>query len=167
MNAHALRVLLVVTGVACAAIAAAARDQAIPPALASSAVVEQTAQGLHAALAILNSFDGIAGPRNPWDNSLAVGPDHIFQIVNSQLAILTKQGARYETTGKLLYGPIATNTLFTGAALRGLVGSPLRGSSARSPLARSSAQRDALRGQFRGIFLPIGPAARAERRRGS
>jgi len=53
-------------------------------------------------------------PRNPSDNSLAVGPDHIFQIVNAQLAIFTKKGARYGTTGRTLYGPVSTNTIFAG-----------------------------------------------------
>jgi hypothetical protein len=76
---------------------------------------------------VLASFDGIGdgfaaaqgpggatSPRNPSDNSLGVGPDHIFQIVNSQLAIFTKKGRRYDTTGTPVYGPIATNTLFAG-----------------------------------------------------
>jgi hypothetical protein len=43
------------------ALAATARgDQAIPPALAGSAAVEQTAQGSQAPLPVLESFDGIA-----------------------------------------------------------------------------------------------------------
>jgi len=99
----------------------------IPPALAASAAAEQTSQGTRPALPVLESFDGVgygfsvaqgpsaAGPRNPSDNSLAVGPDHIFQIVNSQLAIFTKKGKRYDTTGKPVYGPILTNTLFAGS----------------------------------------------------
>ena len=29
---------------------------------------------------------------NPSDNSLAVGPNHIVQIVNSRMAIFTKKG---------------------------------------------------------------------------
>jgi hypothetical protein len=83
--------------------------------------IEQTAQGSRPALMVLNTFDGLgvgldAGPgtnhppaaRNPSDNSLAVGPTHVFQIVNSQLAIFTK-------TGKILYGPVSTNTIFAGA----------------------------------------------------
>jgi hypothetical protein len=88
--------------------------QAIPPALAGSAAVEQTSQGARAPLPIVESFDGIAGPRNPSDNSLAVGPDHVFQTVNSQLAIFSKKGTRFNETGRLLYGPIATNTIFAG-----------------------------------------------------
>jgi hypothetical protein len=108
-------------------VATARGDQSPPPALAASAAVEQTAQGSRPALPVLASFDGLghgfaapqgpggAGPRNPSDNSLAVGPDHIFQIVNSQLAIFTKKGTRYDTTGTPVYGPVATHTLFVGA----------------------------------------------------
>jgi hypothetical protein len=79
--------------------------------------VEQTSQGSRPALAVLASFDGLGvgmaagagtstlrAPRNPSDNSLAVGPDHVFQIVNSQLAIVTKQGQTF-------YGPVSTNTI--------------------------------------------------------
>jgi hypothetical protein len=94
--------------------AAVSGEQAIPPSRAGSAAVEQTSQGSRPALAVTASFDGIAGPRTPSDNSLAVGPDHVFQIVNSQLAIFTKKGARFDTTGQLLYGPIPTNTMFAG-----------------------------------------------------
>ena len=104
--------------------AAARGDQAVPPGLAGSAAVEQTSHGSRAPLPVLESFDGIGYgldapstngaplPRNPSDNSLAVGPDHIFQIVNSRFAVFSKQGKRFETTGRLLYGPIATNALF-------------------------------------------------------
>ena len=70
------------------------------------------------------SFDGLGvgfvGPqgnanlRNPSDNSLAVGPDHIVQIVNSRTAIFTKKGARYDTTGRILYGPVETRNVFRG-----------------------------------------------------
>lgn len=73
---------------------------------------------------LLDSFDGLgvgfAGPhgpspgRSPSDSSLAVGPDHIVQTVNSRLAIYTKKGARFDETGKVLYGAVTTNTLFTG-----------------------------------------------------
>jgi hypothetical protein len=76
---------------------------------------------------VLDSFDGLGAdfsiaqgpqgspPRNPSDNSLAVGPDHIFQIVNSQFAVFTKKGRRYDVTGRPLYGPAPTNVLFAGA----------------------------------------------------
>jgi hypothetical protein len=86
--------------------------------------VEQTAHGTKPSAALVDSFDGLGvgfeGPqgkyegRNPSDNSLAVGPDHIVQTVNSRLAIFTKQGKRFDTTGKALYGPVNTNTVFAG-----------------------------------------------------
>lgn len=76
---------------------------------------------LSAALAlaatVITSFDGLgvgfAGPqgtaslRNPSDNSLAVGPNHVVQIVNTRMAVFTK-------TGKPLYGPVPTNNVFRG-----------------------------------------------------
>ncbi|HUU35400.1 MAG TPA: hypothetical protein VMW48_15150 [Vicinamibacterales bacterium] len=91
-------------------------------ALAGSAPVEQIAPGARPPLPVLEAFDGVGqglfagatAPRNPSDNSLAVGPDHIMQSVNSQLAVFTKKGARYDTTGRLLYGPVTTNALFAG-----------------------------------------------------
>ncbi len=68
------------------------------------------------------SFDGLGegftGPqgtavlRNPSDNSIAVGPNHIVQIVNTRTAIFTKKGRRYDTTGKVLYGPVETRNVF-------------------------------------------------------
>src|SRR5262245_6089903 len=53
-------------------------------------------------------------PRNPSDNTLAVGGDHIVQIVNSQLAVFSKKGSRFPSTGQTLYGPVSTNTMFAG-----------------------------------------------------
>jgi len=41
-----------------------------------------------------------------------VGPDHIVQIVNSRMAIFTKKGSQFETTGHILYGPVVTSTIF-------------------------------------------------------
>jgi hypothetical protein len=86
--------------------------------------VEQRAQGTRPAAALVASFDGLGegfvGPhgtahlRNPSDNSLAVGPDHIVQTVNTRLAIFTKRGQRFDTTGQVLYGPVPTNTVFKG-----------------------------------------------------
>jgi len=100
---------------------------ALLAALAAGDSVEQTSQGSRPALAVLESFDGLGFgmpdgpgtndppvPRNPSDNSLAVGPDHIFQIVNAQLAIFTRKGGRYAATGQNLYGPVSTNTMFAG-----------------------------------------------------
>ena len=66
---------------------------------------------------LVATFDGMGhrfqGPhgrvtlRNPSDNSLAVGPQHVLQTVNSQLAIFSR-------SGKPLYGPLPTNTVFRG-----------------------------------------------------
>ena len=86
--------------------------------------VEQTRVGTAAAPRLVAQFDGLGvgftGPqgtatlRNPSDNSLAVGPDQIVQIVNTRMAIYTKRGATYDTTGKVLYGPVPTNNVFRG-----------------------------------------------------
>lgn len=82
-----------------------------------SAKIEQTAQGTQAAAQLVVSFDGLGvgfkGPqgtatlRNPSDNSLAVGPQHVMQTVNTRMAIFDKQG-------KVLYGPVPNNTVFKG-----------------------------------------------------
>jgi hypothetical protein len=86
--------------------------------------VEQTAPGGRPAARIVASFDGLgvgfSGPqgaatlRNPSDNSLAVGPNHIVQTVNSRMAIFTKKGVRFTETGRVLYGPVNTNNVFRG-----------------------------------------------------
>jgi hypothetical protein len=86
--------------------------------------VEQTAPGTKPAAALVESFDGLGvgfeGPqgkaegRNPSDNGLAVGPDHIVQTVNSHLAVFTKKGKKFDTTGRVLYGAVPTNTVFAG-----------------------------------------------------
>ena len=77
--------------------------------------VEQRTHGTSEGIRLVASFDGLGarfvGPhgrvtlRNPSDNSLAVGRRHIVQTVNSQLAVFTR-------TGKPLYGPLPTNTVF-------------------------------------------------------
>ena len=97
------------------------RDTVIPapnivvPRGASS--VEQRSEGTRRAATMVANFAGLGadfvGPqgnavlRNPSDNSLAVGPNHVFQIVNSRTAIFTK-------TGKPLYGPVETANVFKG-----------------------------------------------------
>ena len=102
----------------------------LPPTFAKAtagkqqASVEQTTQGTRSPAVLVESFDGMGagfeGPqgkhqgRNPSDNSLAVGPDHIVQTVNSRLAVFTKKGRQYATTGRALYGPVNTNTIFAG-----------------------------------------------------
>lgn len=90
----------------------------------TGASIEQTHFGTRPAPKLLTSFDGIGvgftGPqgessqRNPSDNALAVGPDHIVQIVNTRMAIFTKKGRRFDTTGKVLYGPVETRNVFRG-----------------------------------------------------
>ncbi len=98
-----------------------------PPIMTSppgAAAVEQRSPGSLPGAELVASFDGLGagfqGPqgsatlRNPSDNTLAVGPNHIFQIVNTRMAIFTKQGKLFEKTGKVLYGPVPTNTLFKG-----------------------------------------------------
>ncbi|MGH9831950.1 MAG: hypothetical protein ACRD9Y_02970, partial [Blastocatellia bacterium] len=89
-----------------------------PPVMTSppgAAVVEQRSQGTRPGATLVASFDGLGvgfeGPhgtatlRNPSDNSLAVGPNHIMQTVNTRLAIFDKQG-------KAIYGPVPNNTVF-------------------------------------------------------
>jgi hypothetical protein len=93
----------------------------IPPA---GVAVEQRAQGARPAAQLVSSFDGLGfgfeGPqgktnvRNPSDNTLAVGRDHIVQIVNTRMAVFTKKGKQYGATGKVLYGPVVTNAVFAG-----------------------------------------------------
>ncbi len=83
----------------------------LPPA------VEQRTMGTGPPARLIVSFDGLGsgfeGPqgtatfRNPSDNTIAVGPDRVFQIVNTRMAIFTR-------TGRPLYGPVPTNTLFRG-----------------------------------------------------
>jgi len=101
----------------------AVSTQAIPMSHYTESV-EQTEQGTRSPTEIVASFDGLGfgfeGPqgtathRNPSDNSLAVGPDHIIQTVNSKMAIFTKKGNKYGNTGVVLYGPVNTNNVFKG-----------------------------------------------------
>ncbi len=89
-------------------------------AVSTSSSIEQRQQGARPALPVLVSFDGLGvgmkpgpgtnnppPPRNPSDNSLAVGRDHVVQIVNSQMAIFTKRG-------ETIWGPVSTNAIFAG-----------------------------------------------------
>lgn len=107
--------------------AQSARPPVAAPAISAppgSAAVEQARPGTRPPAALAASFDGLGagfdGPiappplRNPSDNSLAVGPDHIVQIVNTRMAIYTKQGRRFDTTGRVLYGAVPTNLVFRG-----------------------------------------------------
>ena len=73
---------------------------------------------------LVENFDGLGvgfeGPqgtatlRNPSDNTLAVGPDHVVQIVNSRTAVFTRQGSKFDSTGRVLYGPVPTSNVFRG-----------------------------------------------------
>ena len=96
-----------------------------PPTLSPAGIaVEQTSQGTRPAVPLLESFDGLGagfeGPqgttnfRNPSDNSLAVGPDHIVQIVNSRIAIYSKKAKKYDKSGTVLYGAVTTKSVWTG-----------------------------------------------------
>jgi hypothetical protein len=83
----------------------------------AGAAVEQTTMGTSAAPTIVAQFDGlgvgVSGPqgestgRNPSDNSLAVGPRHVMQSVNTRMAVFDKQG-------KVLWGAVPNNTVFAG-----------------------------------------------------
>lgn len=104
-------------GAALCAVAMAACTQLRQATVSPGAAVEQTEQGSRSAATLIVSFDGVGvglqGPhgrweaRNPSDNSLAVGRDDVFQIVNTRMAIFRKSGA-------IVYGPVPTNTLFKG-----------------------------------------------------
>lgn len=96
-----------------------------PPTLSPAGIaVEQTAQGTRAEVPLIESFDGLGagfeGPqgtatfRNPSDNSLAVGPNHVVQIVNSRIAVYSKRGKKFKSSGTVLYGPVATKSVWTG-----------------------------------------------------
>jgi len=105
-------------------------DEAIPPATPppvlkpAGIAVEQTTQGSRPAVPLISSFDGLgagfSGPqgtanfRSPSDDSLAVGPDHVVQIVNSRIAIYSKRGKKYDQTGTVIYGPVTTKSMWAG-----------------------------------------------------
>lgn len=103
-------------------------DTVVPPPRivvpVGSARIEQRYQGARQPATTVASFAGLGadfvGPqgntpmRNPSDNSLAVGPNHIVQIVNSRMAIFTKRGREFGANGKPLYGPVETNNVFKG-----------------------------------------------------
>ena len=101
-----------------------ASNGATRPIPAAGAAVEQRSQGSRPSAQLVESFDGLGfgfeGPqgkanlRNPSDNTIAVGPDHIVQIVNSRMAVFTKKGKRFDSTGRVLYGPVVTNAVFAG-----------------------------------------------------
>jgi hypothetical protein len=95
---------------------------------AAASAIEQTEQGTRAAIEPAAGFDGLGagftggesggGGRGGIDISLAVGPDHIFEILNGNMAVFTKKGRKYRATGKLLYGAVPNNTVFAGFGVR-------------------------------------------------
>ena len=74
------------------------------------ALDSETQQSSLATPSLAASFEGIANPQGylPPDTEGAVGPNHYVQAVNVAFAIYDK------TTGTLLQGPVATNTLWAG-----------------------------------------------------
>ena len=84
--------------------------------------VDQTAPGPKAAAPLLDNFDGLS-VGNPTDLSIAVGPNHIVQVVNWSMAVYSKKGTMYATTGMLLRGPVTSNTPFAAATGRCKAGS--------------------------------------------
>ena len=96
---------------------------------AAGAAVEQTAQGRRPAIPALASFDGLGegftglttvvrAARGGIDISLAVGPDHIVEILDGNMAVYSKKGKRFPATGKLLYGAAPNNTVFSNFGVR-------------------------------------------------
>jgi len=107
---------------------------------AAGAAIEQTVQGTRAAIEPAAGFDGLGegftghefpgadtaadanagrgGGRGGIDISLAVGPDHIFEILDGNMAVFTKKGKKYGATGKLLYGAAPNRTVFAGFGVR-------------------------------------------------
>ena len=125
--------------------ARAGRPSPIPPPPpapaigAAGAAIEQATQGRRAPIEPGASFDGLGegftgrafpgaddtagadqvrGGRGGIDISLAVGPDHIFEILDGNMAVFTKKGKKYEATGRLLYGAAPNSTVFAGFGVR-------------------------------------------------
>ena len=113
------------------------------------ASIEQTTMGTAAPAVLVEAFDGLGdgfiGPqgraalRNPSDNSLAVGRDHIVQIVNTRLAIFSHAGGRESYAAQRFPG-------FCGAAVCPSAGAGLDRNSAIR-VARLRSVRDVLRGE--------------------
>ncbi|MGH9415226.1 MAG: hypothetical protein ACRD01_01225, partial [Terriglobales bacterium] len=102
---------------------------------AAGRAVEQTTMGTRPPAKIVASFDGLGegfvglNPPPPpppgaaafrrrrggaLDLSLAAGPDQIVQIINSELVVYSKKGRKYPATGKVLYGAVPTDTVWSG-----------------------------------------------------
>jgi hypothetical protein len=89
-----------------------------PDASTTADPVVQSSTGASAAPSLANNFEGVGagftGPQGtftvnsaPPDPNSAVGPNNIVEVVNSAFAIFNK-------TGSVVYGPVQTNTLWSG-----------------------------------------------------
>jgi hypothetical protein len=89
-----------------------------PPSNGATDTVIQSGPGGGAAPSAGVGFEGLglgfSGPQGtfnmqwaPPDTNAAVGPNHIFEIVNTGIAVFNKSGG-------VLYGPVPTNTLWSG-----------------------------------------------------
>ncbi len=65
------------------------------------------APSLETSFEAINFDDG--NGQTPPDPEMAAGPNHVIAVVNSMLEV-------FDTTGSTLYGPIATDTFFSGVA---------------------------------------------------
>ncbi|HEY6963374.1 MAG TPA: hypothetical protein VI408_15930 [Gaiellaceae bacterium] len=90
----------------------------VPAASTSGDPVVQSSVPAAAAPSLSNNFEGVgngfSGPQGtftvnsaPPDTNAAVGPNHIVEIVNSAFAVFNKSGG-------VVYGPVQTNTLWSG-----------------------------------------------------
>ncbi len=90
----------------------------VPAATTAADPVLQSSVGGAAAPSLANNFEGLGvgftGPQGtftvnsaPPDPNSAVGPNNIVEVVNSGLAVFNK-------TGTVVYGPVQTNTLWSG-----------------------------------------------------
>lgn len=115
------------SGTAKADIASMARFARESPSVSSSGAAthtEQTWHGTGGQVTMITSFEGLGYGfegthgsvlnRNPSDNTLAVSHDYVFQIVNTHMAIFTKEGNLFRESGIPLYGPVETRTVFRG-----------------------------------------------------
>src|SRR5215813_10147088 len=102
----------------------------------AAALIEQTSHGDRPAIPAIAGFDGLGegftgrkfpgaqeatsniGGRGGIDISLAVGPNHIFEVLNGSMAIFSKKGKKFAETGNLLYGAVPNNTIFSGFGVR-------------------------------------------------
>ena len=60
----------------------------------------------------------MASRNSPRDLLRARGEQEEIEILNGNIAVYTKKGKRYPATGKLLYGAVPNNTVFTAFGVR-------------------------------------------------